>query len=297
MLTGSRLLIIFIFWLALSRFLGNMAESRCMTPPPVLTPITGEVEPPPFQDTSEYSPPLSPIDEDVLDIKKDFTTFLVSFLIFYLLLFSFKHPIFQDAKGRIAYQKKNGFYRHYKMRRFWRDASGKQNKNSEKSLLLCALAYRFPDNSNSDILELLGEQQKVNCGQIVKLRSQKTGPGHNTNLFESAADLAEVGQIQVLVVKTSKVFKFHQDSYKNNKVMQVHCESDTVKHPSYSLQLDGHFAEWCVSRCIVPILCNQCIFCRNSDKQWIFCENSTGSTYRVVISNKCLLEFHRWNMW
>ena len=169
-----------------------MAESRCMSPPPVLTPITGEVEPPPFQDTSDYSPPQWPIDEDVLDIKKDFTTFLVSFNFFCLLLFSFKHAIFQDAKGRIAYQKKKGFYRHYKMRRFRQDASGKQNKNSETSLLLCALAYQFPDKSNSDILKRL--RKKQTRGQMVELSTKKTGPGHNKELFESAAELARLGE-------------------------------------------------------------------------------------------------------
>ena len=159
-----------------------------------------------------------------------------------MLLFSFKHAIFQDAKGRIAYQKKNGFYRHYKLRRFWRDANGKKSKHPDKSLLLCALAYQFPDNSNSDILKLLEKKQKRR--DIVEFRTKKTGPGHNKELFESAAELAEVGRIQVLVKKSSKVFNFHPDSYKNNKVMQVHCDSDTVKHPSYSLQLnDGQFAE------------------------------------------------------
>ena len=89
-------------------------------------------------------------------------------------------------------------------------------------------------------------EKKQKYREIVEFRTKKTGPGHNKELFESAAELAEVGRIQVLVKKTSKVFKFHLDN-STKKTMQVHCDSDTVKHPSYSLQLnDGYFAEWCV---------------------------------------------------
>ena len=112
----------------------------------------------------------------------------------------------------------------------------------KKSLLLCALAYQFPEKSNTDLLEML--RQKLKPGQLVMLSSKTTGPGQNNELFESAAKLAKVGEIQVLVTKTSKIFKFLLDSSNSQKVMQVHCRSDTVKHPSYSLQLNGgQFAE------------------------------------------------------
>ena len=67
-----------IFCLALSRFLGNMTESRCMAS--VLTPITGEVEVSPAEDMLDNSPPVK---KNNLDIKN--ATFLVS-LVYYLLL-------------------------------------------------------------------------------------------------------------------------------------------------------------------------------------------------------------------
>ena len=134
-----------------------------------------------------------------------------------------------------------GPYHYYMLRRFWKCEDGKKS-SPEKSLLLCALAYQFPEKSNTDLLEML--RQKLKPGQMAELSSKKTGPGQNNGLFESAAKLAKVGEIQVLVINTSKIFKFLLNSSNTQKVMQVHCESDTVKHPSYSLQLnEGQFAE------------------------------------------------------
>ena len=206
-----------------------MSETRCMTP--VLTRITIDVEFPPVEDMLDNSPP---VERNILDIKKEFATFLVSF-VYYLLLFLFKHPIFQNSKRGILYRiRHQGPYRHYMLRRFHRCEDGKRHNNSEKNLLLCALAYRFRKKSNTDLLQML--RQKLKPGQAAELCSKKTGPGHNKKLFESAADLAEVGQIQVLVVNTRKVYNFYLESSNSKKVMQVHCRSDTAKHPLYSLQ-------------------------------------------------------------
>ena len=229
-------MITFIFF-ALSRFLGNMSETRCTTP--VLMPITGEVEVSPAEDMLDNSP--SPVKQNILDIKKDFATFSVSF-VYYLILFLFKHPIFQKSKSWVLHRMGDqGPYHYYKLRRFCKREDGKKITSPEKSLLLCALAYQFPKKSNTDLLEML--KQKLKPGQMVEFISKKTGPGQNNELFESAAKLAKVGEIQVLVKKTSKVFKFLLDGSNSQKVMHVHCNSDTVKHPSYSLQLDkGQFA-------------------------------------------------------
>ena len=160
--------------------------------------------------------------------------------VYYLLLFLFIHTIFQDSKGQISYRMRQWFYRHYMIRRFWKREDGKQNGHPEKTLLLCALAYRFPKKSDTDLLEMMRERLNrldlKHPGRIGKRSSKKTGPDYNNALFEYAAKLAKVGEIQVLVVKTSKVYKFHLDGSNSEKVMQVHCKNDTVKHPSYFLQ-------------------------------------------------------------
>lgn len=129
------------------------------------------------------------------------------------------------------------------MRHFHQD-EGRSN-HPENSLLLCALAHEFPDKSNCDLQELLTRHLKTE--QSLQLRNVKTGPGYNTDLFKYAAKLANVEEIQVLVVQTKTIFKFRLDSYKTNKVMQIQCESDTVMNPSYSLQINA--AEFVLFKC------------------------------------------------
>ena len=207
-----------------------MSETRCMTP--VLTRITIDVEFSPAEDMLDNSPPL---ERNILDIKQKFTTFLVS-LLYYLLLFLFKHPIFQNSKRGILYRMRHqGSDHHYMLHRFHRCEDGKRHNNSEKTLLLCALAHQFREKSNTDLLQML--RQKLKPGQAAELVSKKTGPGQNKKLFESAAKLAKVGEIQVLVVNTGKIYKFYLENSSSKKVMQVQCQSDTAKHPSYSLRI------------------------------------------------------------
>lgn len=104
---------------------------------------------------------------------------------------------------------------------------------SDLSLILCAFAYRFPSKPNCELVDMIG--QKLRTGQKWKIRQLNTGPGQNYQYFKMAARLAKVKEIQVLVAST-KVFKFCVKSAKRTKVMQVHCNSATAKHPSYSLQ-------------------------------------------------------------
>ena len=167
---------------------------------PVLMSITGEVEVSPAKDMLDNSPPT--VKQNILEIKKEFATFLVS-LVYYLLLL-FKRSIFQNSKRGILYRmSRQGPYRHHMLRRFSRCEDGKKNSNSEKSLLLCALAHRFREKSNTDLLEIL--RQRLKPGRILELKRKNTGPGQNNELFESAAKLAKVGEIQVRVLKTSSL--------------------------------------------------------------------------------------------
>lgn len=102
------------------------------------------------------------------------------------------------------------------------------------SLLLCALAYKEPYKSNSQLMAELRE--RMVRGTQKRLKEAGTGI-HNKKLFKTAAKVGGVGEIWVVLKSQNQLAKLKLTTSKSDLVMCVRCCNTNTYHPTYSLIL------------------------------------------------------------